>query len=457
MDLEEKLKRFQNKETERIDFKTVLELSAYLDGWKEKLDAFKKCEICVQNKSLNLSFERKDKYLDNDITFFRLYFTIPFVMNYLTNNLDGVNFVTAHTISHYASINIHDVYTCLKELERQKLVEEKEISKFEEYKSIKEKKKRNKELLECLKNFEKNFEQLVNYLSDLSGEKQKAQKEFEQLDTTLKSGIELSLEEKELLSKSKPQYCYRLTDEGKTLLNNFKNNFNEVYGEAEKLLSEIKERSKQSLENLVWKPGKILKIFHIPEKEKEYFYELYKSLIESMVLKNAKHLFDIYHRNFGGIWLACIPEEIKEGEKPVAEIYARGSDICLKDGILPLKKIGFSDPDFLNEYFNLLEKDKSEKDKKKEYDLINKAIRNYKFCFANSKDEIPFCNELKICYDGRVVSFYTNGNVSTINLCDGRSINLNGFKGLVFLPNYFSSVKMEKNSVKNSVKVFEKK
>jgi len=409
--LEEKLDDFLKKRMEVVDLKHIVEVDALRNGYSSEFNKF------VNANGLNE--KRKFPYRDNDSTFFRLYFTIPFVMSEL---LDGskCKYVTASAIAHYASINVQDVYKCLNELAAEGLVKKLEISEIPGHKEIKKEKddlkKLNKTSLKKIENFDRAWKKLPEQL------RKSYEKNYVELLENLKreASRSLSPEKEELLSRSKPQFYYALTDLGKQRLEEIKKSSPDIVGKFQDIFETIREK----MDKLASKPFlELLKILHIKEREIENTYSIYKSVLEEMLKlpDGSSYLCPLHFCDFGKYKLVCVPERPKSKEDKIADLYLSNGELLasLNAEIPLLVKIGSSSRDTKEyERYNF--------DLRRKYDLICKDIRNGVVNFN--------ANGRKIIYgenDGR--TFYTNGNVEKVILKSQKEIPLSGFAGIVFL------------------------
>ena len=408
--LEEKLDDFLKKRMEVVDLKHIVEVNALRNGYSSEFNKF------VNANGLNE--KRKFPYRDNDSTFFRLYFTIPFVMSEL---LDGskYKYVTALAIAHYASINVHDVYKCLNELAAEGLVKKLKISEIPEYKEIsKEKddfKKLNKISLKEIENFDRAWGKIPEPV------RKSYEKSYAELLENLKreASRSLSPEKEELLRPSKPRDYYLLTDLGKQLLEKIKNSSPYVVGKFQDIFKTIREK----MDKLASKPFLELKILHIKEREIENSYLIYKSVLEEMLKlpDGSSYLCPLHFCDFGKYKLVCVPERPKSEEDKIADLYLLNGELLarLNAEIPLLVKIGSSSRD-AKEY------ERCNSDLRRKYDLICKDIRSGIMGFNTEGKRIIYDKK-----DGR--TFYTNGNVEKVILKSQKEVPLSGFAGIVFL------------------------
>lgn len=452
-DLEAKLERFANGEQKVVDLRNVAAVHADRNGWATDFERLTstKVAIAVNNApvEIDLLAERKYRYLTDDITNFRPYFTILFALENLPEK------VTPHTVAHYTSINIHDVYHCLDKLAREGFAEKKKVCELSAYKELKVKARDVKRKMSA---FEKEKEKKISALQKAAQDAQEKLKvyidsantlglekhlDFEHdsneiqslLASTVKAideerskYVELSEEEKRVLSPAKPKNYYLISAKGKELLATIASSNKNAAKKFSELFNSIKTRL-DSLD-LAEPSLALLGIYHIPEEELENSYTVFKNFLTEVnsLPENFVPLFSLCRKKFkvGGLEQELTyvgqgePFAIVRKDPDTDVLYATFRSKTLRIGKLSQKKKG---PDLNRE------------------EDINMAIRYNILELANDKSEIENCRELGIYYkNSGIKTFYTKGNIKSLKLYGSAdSVSLEGFVGAVFLPKAFDS------------------
>jgi hypothetical protein len=457
--------RFKTSEQKVLDLKYQAKRQARLNNWLEEFRSFTGARINIEGQGIDLAEERKYRYLTDDLTNFRIYFTIPFVVRELSKNL------TAHTIAHYASINVHDVYACLDRLAREGFLEKKKLIELPKYKELKSKQeavtkqtrlldrdkkcglkqasKQYAEANEDLESWVKEYEFSAGHLGmtyEESALLQKKQEKLEEIENHYKTetariegtyekkkaDIALSKEEERLLGPAKPKSFYTLAPKGGKLLEDITKMHSPAYEKFAEIFRET--RGKLDALNLFEPAFSSLDIVHIPEDRLEQSYRVFLDYFNAHELPaSTKPLFDLYRRLFrlgdSEQKLTCIGQGA-----PFARICLGLGDRLYavhENQVLPIGELSVDRKELLD----LL----ATKDAQQRLDSLNIAIRHCQIDFAKSLDEIENCRKLGIYYENSGVrTFYTSGNVESLKFYASKdSISLENFAGLVFLPRTF--------------------
>lgn len=494
MDLEERLDRFGRGAQKVIDLKNIATEHASRNGWSSAFDALAndKFQIVADGKTKEIDFaaHRKYNYLADDVTNFRPYFTLLFVLNALSHR------VTPHTLAHHTSISVQGVYGCLDKLAREGFVEKLSICKMPEYVQVRAKAKGARKALNALeseknallaavreqfqettdhlkaqhtqfetttlKPYEDLYTQIANTLgvfdsahlpvlyiawhakrdtefANIQHLLEEKAREIETEYNAKKASIDLNEDEKALLSRAKPRNYYVMSEQGKNFLELVKNkhpiawkNFSELFATISTGLNSL---------TLASKPLSLINILHMPEEELEQSYGLFKNLLISWnkLPETATLLFGLCEKPFK---VGAIEKEltyIGDGapfahvylDPQTDELYAAFENKTKPIGQLTLGK------EQREKFLAQL----STQDKNKFYNVLNCAIRWGQLELANEKAETDCCKKLGIWYESSgIKTFHTEGNVAGLKLYNSEEvIGLENFTGVVFLPRSFDS------------------
>ncbi|MEM2954576.1 MAG: hypothetical protein QW625_01310 [Candidatus Nanoarchaeia archaeon] len=428
--LEDIILRFEDKEQKVIDLKNIVKIAAIREDFD--LDTL-----------FNASFfplQRKHSYLDNDPTNFR-YFTVLYTLYNLSyeNEKKKWEGVTPHTISNYASINIHDVYRCLNELVKLNFVEKLKITDENWFKKLKEKKeefeKNKKDSLAIVAQYKPLLKQAFEISPCAAGYLRKELKK--------KIGKKIKEDEDfELLKPSgRPIYYYRITEEGKTFLQNIRKECSKQYDFFSNVFNKIKEKlSGHNLEHKIFAKYGIL---HLPENRLEASYKVYSEILEEykQLPKDAREICTISLKEFqigkNKIKLACIPEEISNHQKEeIAKFYLSENKVYAKllnsKELLDVFKIGNWASNQINEFYNYL----SQNQKDKAYEILCKEIRNKNLNLTRI-EKLYLASK-----NNKIIPFYAGKKheINEIILTNNESLYLGEFAGIIFLPAYFGKI-----------------